>query len=138
MSRESSSLSSLLLRALTTPVLYGALLAFAAAHFDIPLKGTFLYPVLHHFTGAFIVLTAVTTGVMIRRSHCFTVSKDILLPALVKLLVSPLLALGLLAIFLRWMTWQKRSFFSLPPSPAPWISPWPTPPAHRSLSSRDP
>ena len=98
-SKESSSLPSLLLRALTTPVLYGALLAFAAAHFDIPLKGTFLYPVLHHFTGAFIVLTAVTTGVMIRRSHCFTVSKDILLPALVKLLVSPLLALGLLAIF---------------------------------------
>ncbi|MCI6781401.1 MAG: hypothetical protein MR569_05640 [Dialister sp.] len=46
-----------------------------------------------------MVLTAVTTGVMIRRSHCFTVSKDILLPALVKLLVSPLLALGLLAIF---------------------------------------
>lgn len=43
-SKESSSLSSLLLRALTTPVLYGALLAFAAAHFDIPLKGTFLYP----------------------------------------------------------------------------------------------
>ena len=98
-SKESFSLPSLLLRALTTPVLYGALLAFAAAHFDIPLKGTFLYPVLHHFTGAFIVLTAVTTGVMIRRSHCFTVSKDILLPALVKLLVSPLLALGLLAIF---------------------------------------
>ena len=96
---KESSLSSLLLRALTTPVLYGALLAFAAAHFDIPLKGTFLYPVLHHFTGAFLVLTAVTTGVMIRRSHCFTVSKDILLPALVKLLVSPLLALGLLAIF---------------------------------------
>ncbi len=30
-SKESSSLSSLLLRALTTPVLYGALLAFAAS-----------------------------------------------------------------------------------------------------------
>lgn len=98
-SRESSSLSSLLLRALTTPVLYGALLAFAAQHFGLSLKGTFLYPVLHHFTGAFVVLTAVTTGIMIQRSHRFTVSKDILLPALVKLLLSPLLALGLLTLF---------------------------------------
>ena len=97
--RESSSLSSLLFRALQTPVLYGALLAFAAQHFGLSLKGTFLYPVLHHFTGAFVVLTAVTTGVMIQRSHCFTCSKDILLPAAVKLLVSPLLALGLLAVF---------------------------------------
>ena len=97
--RESSSLSSLLFRALQTPVLYGALLAFAAQHFGLPLKGTFLYPVLHHFTGAFVVLTAVTTGVMIQRSHRFTMRKDILLPALVKLLVSPLLALGLLTVF---------------------------------------
>lgn len=97
--KESSSLSSLLLRALQTPVLYGAFLAFAAQHFGIPLKGTFLYPVLHHFTGAFVVLTAVTTGVMIQRSHRFTFSKDILLPAAVKLLVSPLLALGLLTLF---------------------------------------
>ena len=97
--REPSSLSSLLLRALQTPVLYGALLAFAAQHFGLSLKGTFLYPVLHHFTGAFVVLTAVTTGVMIQRSHRFTISKDILLPALVKLLVSPLLALGLLSVF---------------------------------------
>lgn len=98
-SKESSSLPSLLLRALTTPVLYGALLAFAAQHFGLSLKGTFLYPVLHHFTGVFVVLTAVTTGVMIQRSHRFTVSKDILLPALVKLLLSPLLALGLLTLF---------------------------------------
>ena len=97
--RDKESLKNLFLMILKAPVLYAALLAVLIRVSGFSLEGTFVYPVLHHFTGAFIVLTAVTTGVMIRRSHCFTVSKDILLPALVKLLVSPLLALGLLAVF---------------------------------------
>lgn len=98
-SRTPVSFSTLLLRALETPVLYGALLAFALQALSISLRGTFIYPVLHHFTGAFVVLTAVTTGVMIERHHHFTREMRVLLPALVKLLVSPLLAAAILFVF---------------------------------------
>lgn len=51
----------------TVPSLYGALLAFVAYTVSFSLDDTFLWPVLSHFAGAFLILASVLFGAELRR-----------------------------------------------------------------------
>lgn len=50
----------------TVPSLYGALLAFVAYAVSFSLDDTFLWPVLSHFAGAFLILASVLFGAELR------------------------------------------------------------------------
>ena len=93
LSKEKKSFSSALTNVLCAPVLYAAIAAFLLKSSPFRLEGTFLYPVFHHFTGAFVVLTTVSIGLLLHRHHTFHISASLCLSAGVKLLLSPLIAL---------------------------------------------
>lgn len=78
------------------PVLYAAVLAEAARFFGISVEHTFLWPVLEHFNGAFIILITVTIGVWLRRHHAFRVTGAAAGAAFCKLFLSPAIAAGFL------------------------------------------
>ena len=82
-----------------TPALYGALLAFLVRFLDLKLEGTFIYPVLYHFDGAFLVLITITVGLQLHRTHHFIPNGFILASSLLKLIVSPILAYVILLGF---------------------------------------
>lgn len=50
----------------TVPSLYGAILAFVTYAFSFSLDDTFLWPVLSHFAGAFLILASVLFGAELR------------------------------------------------------------------------
>lgn len=93
------SLSGFLRYLLKMPALYAAILAVLVRMAGIPLEHTFLWPVLQHFNGAFIVLITVTIGLELHRSHLRKPDGAMAAAAILKLLVSPLLALGIMALF---------------------------------------
>lgn len=78
------------------PALYAAVLAEAARFFGISVDRTFLWPVLEHFNGAFIILITMTIGVWLRRHHAFRVTGAAAGAAFFKLILSPAIALGFL------------------------------------------
>ena len=94
-----ASFSDFLRYLLKMPALYAALLAVLVRMAGIPLEHTFLWPVLQHFNGAFIVLITVTIGLELHRSHLRKPDGAMAAAAILKLLVSPLLALGIMALF---------------------------------------
>ena len=97
--REKESFKNLFLMILKAPVLYAALLAVLVRMNGFSLEGTFVYPVLHHFTGAFFVLVTITIGVQLHRTHRVRLNGFMAAAAALKLILSPLLALLLLSLF---------------------------------------
>ena len=94
-----ASFSDFLRYLLKMPALYAAILAVLVRMAGIPLEHAFLWPVLQHFNGAFIVLITVTIGLELRRSHLRKPDGAMAAAAILKLLVSPPLALGIMALF---------------------------------------
>lgn len=97
--RQKESIGGFLHALLKMPVLYAALLAILIRSLGISLDHTFLYPVLHHFTGAFMVLVTITMGIQLHRTHRVRLNTFILGSAFLKLIFSPLLALLLLYLY---------------------------------------
>lgn len=92
-----ASFSDFLRYLLKMPALYAAILAVLVRMAGIPLEHTFLWPVLQHFNGAFIVLITVTIGLELHRSHLRMPSTAMAAAGALKLVVSPLLALGIIS-----------------------------------------
>lgn len=89
---------------LKMPALYAALLAVLVRAADIPLEHTFLWPVLQHFNGAFIVLITVTIGIELHRSRLQKPGAAQLASGLMKLIAAPFLAWCILLLFSSIMT----------------------------------
>ena len=77
---------------LKMPALYAAILAMACRMSGLSLESTFLWPVLQHFNGAFIVLITVTIGLELHRSRLKRPDIPILAAGAAKLLMAPFLA----------------------------------------------
>lgn len=96
------------------PALYAALLAVLVRAADIPLEHTFLWPVLQHFNGAFIVLITVTIGIELHRSRLQKPGAAQLASGLMKLIAAPFLAWCILLLFSSFMDMSpvmKQVFF---------------------------
>lgn len=94
--KEEGFLKKSVLHLLHMPALYAVFLAWAVRSAGFSMEQTFLWPVLVHFNGAFIILIAVCTGVQLRRHASRAVFRPVWSAAAVRLLLSPLLALGIL------------------------------------------
>lgn len=121
--REGKS-QNLFLMVFKAPVLYAALLAVLIRVSGFSLEGTFVYPVLHHFTGAFIVLVTITIGVQLHRTHRVRLNGFMAAAATLKLILSPLLALLLISLSTHSHRSLPKSFsFTLrSPPPSCWCS----------------
>lgn len=93
---EEGFLKKSIFYALRMPSLYAVFLAWAVRSAGFSMEQTFLWPVLVHFNGAFIILIAVCTGVQLRRHASRDIFRPVWSTAAVRLLLSPLLALGIL------------------------------------------
>lgn len=93
---EDGFLKKSILYALRMPSLYAVFLAWAVRAAGFSMEPTFFWPVLVHFNGAFIILIAVCTGVQLRRHASRAIFRPVWSTAAVRLLLSPLLALGIL------------------------------------------
>lgn len=82
--------------ALHLPSLYAVLAGLVVQYTKLPVEETFLWPVLHHFSGAFIVMITVIVGAHLHRSRLHRPSPAILAAAAQKLLAAPLLAWGII------------------------------------------
>ncbi len=96
---------------LKMPVFYALLLALLVRYSGFRLEGTFLHPVLEHFTGAFLVLITVTLGIQLRRTHQMVMNRPILSAALLKLIISPLLAWCFITLMGNWSPIASQVFF---------------------------
>lgn len=81
------------------PALYAAILAILVRSAGIHLEHTFLWPVLTHFNGAFIVLVTVTIGLQLHRSKLRKPDRFILATSFNKLILCPAIAWGVLTLF---------------------------------------
>lgn len=79
------------------PALYAILAALCVQFSGLSLEHTFLWPVLHHFSGAFIVLVTTVVGAQLHRSRFRRPDKLTLLAVFLKLILSPLLAMLIIA-----------------------------------------
>ena len=80
------------------PAVYAIFAAAAVRIGGIALEQTFLWPVLSHFTGAFIILTTITAGAQLHRTpigrpDLFTIGTSIN-----KLFLSPLIAFAIIML----------------------------------------
>lgn len=74
------------------PALYAALLGSFIEYTGFPLQSTFLWPALHHFSGAYIVMITVIVGAQLHRSKLHRPTAAVLAAASQKLLLAPFLA----------------------------------------------
>ncbi len=118
-SKEKKSPLAFAKGAFTTPVLYAAVCAFLLKSSPFTLEGTFLYPVFHHFTGAFVVLTTVSVGLLVHRYHEIHLSLPLVLSSAMKLLISPLIALGLISALGGFSPLASQVFLLFAAIPAP-------------------
>ena len=81
------------------PALYAAILAILVRSAGIHLEHTFLWPVLTHFNGAFIVLVTVTIGLQLHRSKLRKPDRFILATSFNKLILCPAISWGVLTLF---------------------------------------
>lgn len=86
------SARNLLSFAVRMPALYAVLAALLVQAVGFPVKSTFLWPVLHHFSGAFIVMITIIVGAHVHRSRPHKPSPAILAATAQKLLAAPLIA----------------------------------------------
>ncbi len=75
------------------PSLYAVLLAIITKMMDFPVEHTFLWPVLEHFNGAFVILTTVTVGIQLHRSSWGKLDKFSVGSFFIKCILAPLIAL---------------------------------------------
>ncbi len=71
------------------PALYAALAGLAAQTTGITFSDTPIWPILEHFSGAFIVLVTVIVGANLRRATVRRPSRNVLASTFLKLLVAP-------------------------------------------------
>lgn len=93
---------------LKMPALYAALLAVLVRLSGISLEHTFVWPVLQHFNGAFMVLITITIGLQLHRSRLKKPDLPGLAAGALKLVLAP---------FLAWCIMEGLSFIHLPVSP---------------------
>lgn len=96
--REKGFLKQLIREALCMPALYAVFLAWAVRTAGMSMEDTFLWPVLVHFNGAFIILIAAWTGVQLRRCGSGENFRPVWSAAALRLVLSPILALGILLV----------------------------------------
>lgn len=80
------------------PAAWAAAAAILVRLVGLHLEGTFVWPVLLHFSGAFLVLVTVSVGVQLHRSGLVRPCRFMWASAVLKLIVSPLLALWVIYI----------------------------------------
>ena len=95
---KGNSLSSTVKFIISMPAVYAIFAAAAVRTGGIALEQTFLWPVLSHFTGAFIILTTITAGAQLHRTpigrpDLFTIGISIN-----KLFLSPLIAFAIIML----------------------------------------
>lgn len=95
---KGNSLSSTVKFIISMPAVYAIFAAAAVRIGGIALEQTFLWPVLSHFTGAFIILTTITAGAQLHRTpigrpDLFTIGTSIN-----KLFLSPLIAFAIIML----------------------------------------
>lgn len=95
--RESVSVPSFLKYLVRMPALYAALAALLCRAAGFPVEHTFVWPVLHHFAAAFLVLVTVIVGAQLHRAGFRRPSRAALLAALCRLFLSPALAALIIA-----------------------------------------
>lgn len=93
---KGNTLFSTLKFIISMPAVYAILAAAAVRMSGLTLEHTFLWPVLSHFTGAFIILTTITAGAQLHRSPLGKPDAFILGASLNKLILSPLVALAII------------------------------------------
>lgn len=101
------------------PALYAVIAGLLVQYTGIRLEHTFIWPVFHHFAGAFIVLITIITGVELHRARIKKPDLSILTANVLKLAVSPLLAVIIIEAFGCFSPVQAQVFliaFSAPPS----------------------
>ena len=86
------SARQLLAYALRLPALYAVLAGLFIQYTGLSLEHTPLWPVLHHFSGAFIVMISIAVGAHMRRARLHQPSPAILAAAVQKLFAAPLIA----------------------------------------------
>lgn len=80
------------------PAAWAAAAAVLVRMANVHLEGTFLWPVMLHFSGAFLVLITISIGVQLNRTSLTKPSKFIWGSAILKLIASPLLALWIIYV----------------------------------------
>lgn len=101
------------------PALYAVIAGLLFQYFQISLEHTFLWPVLHHFSGAFIVLVTIIVGAHLHRSTVRRPNGAILLSSLQKLILTPFLAFLIITLFGSFTPTEAQVFFiasAIPPS----------------------
>lgn len=101
------------------PALYAVILGLLVQYFSISLTHTFIWPVLHHSSGAFIVLVTMIVGAHLHRSHMHRPTPAVLFSSFQKLILSPLLAFGIITLFGRFSATEAQVFLiasAIPPS----------------------
>lgn len=78
------------------PALYAILAGMLVQSLGLSLESTFLWPVLHHFSGAFIVMISIIVGAHVHRGRLHKPSPAILAAAAQKLIAAPLIAWGII------------------------------------------
>ena len=87
------SFSRLVKFMMSMPALYAVIAALLVKVTGVSLESTFLWPVLAHFTGAFIILVTITTGAQLHRSPAGRPGLLTLTSLFHRLILSPVFAL---------------------------------------------
>lgn len=101
------------------PALYAVIAGLLVQYFSISLTHTFLWPVLHHFSGAFIVLVTMIVGAHLHRARMRRPTPAVLFTSFQKLIVSPLLAWAIITLFGGFTATEAQVFLiasAIPPS----------------------
>lgn len=67
--RRTHSLTEMIRAFFSVPSLYTAVAAVLLRSFNIPLEHSFLWPVLLHYDGVFVILTCIMTGIWLHKSY---------------------------------------------------------------------
>ena len=101
------------------PALYAVIGGLLVQYFQFPLEHTFLWPVLHHFSGAFIVLVTIIVGAHLHQSHMHRPSAAVLFSSFQKLIIAPCIAFLIIQLFGSFTPTEAQVFFiasAIPPS----------------------
>ncbi len=101
------------------PALYAVIGGFLVQYFQISFEHTFLWPVLHHFSGAFIVLVTIIVGAHLHRAKVRRPNASVLFSSFQKLIVTPCLSLLIITLFGSFTPTEAQVFFiasAIPPS----------------------
>ncbi len=79
------------------PALYAAIAGLLVQYAEGDISGTPLWPVLEHFSGAFIILVTLIVGINLHRAKIRRPTGTVLISTALKLLVAPAVSCGILA-----------------------------------------